>query len=49
MVIWYNKNKGRYDMEREVLKQVIADQKECRSPTDFFMHTLTDTRCLIQN
>ncbi len=29
-------------MEREVLKQVIADQQEYRLPKDFFMRTLTD-------
>ncbi|OGN62704.1 MAG: hypothetical protein A3F09_02250 [Chlamydiae bacterium RIFCSPHIGHO2_12_FULL_49_11] len=30
-------------MEREVLKQVIADQREYKSPKNFFIRTLTDT------
>jgi predicted AAA+ superfamily ATPase len=30
-------------MEREVLKQVIADQREYRPPKNFFARTLTDT------
>lgn len=30
-------------MEREVLKQVIADQQEYRSPKSFFSRTLTQT------
>lgn len=30
-------------MEREVLKQVIADQQEYRSPKNFFNRTLTET------
>lgn len=30
-------------MDREVLKQVIADQREYRSPRDFFNRTLTET------
>lgn len=30
-------------MERELLKQVIADQREYRPPKDFFTRTITDT------
>jgi len=30
-------------MQREVLKQVIADQREYRPPKDFFGRTLTET------
>ena len=30
-------------MEREVLKQVIIDQQEYKSPKIFFNRTLTDT------
>lgn len=37
------KGRKRRKMEREVLKQVIADQQEYRSPKNFFNRTLTET------
>jgi len=40
--IMKRKSKGRENMERELLKQVIADQREYRSPKNFFSRTLTE-------